>query len=70
MDYYAEVEAVQSFRRVTGLNCAEKRRRIAELTVAMDVATHTPAVKAAGMLPAIWAARISLDWGCRPVVGR
>ena len=66
MDYVA----IEKFRRVTGLDAGAKRRRIAEITAAMDTATHTPPARAAGMLPAIWAARISLDWGCRPVVGR
>lgn len=70
MERYEERWAVETFRRVTPLRAAEKRQRIAELTAAMNVATHTPAIKAAAMLPAIWRARISLNWGCEPTIVR
>ena len=70
MDYYTEAATVEKFKRVTPLSCADKRRKIAELSAAVDAAVHTPATRAAGLLPAIWRARISLNWGCNPIVGR
>lgn len=57
-------------RRRSTLDPAAKRAAISRLTSLCGAAAHRAPSQAAKLLEEIWAARQSLDWGCRPVVGR
>lgn len=63
-----EKEIVKEFRRKTVMDAREKRKAICNLMDLMGRAANRHPALAVAMLPEIWAARRSLDVGCRTVV--